>query len=50
VRFELPFWFRVARSGESTHKVSVRMLAGSVVVVAAGVAALAASVTVTLGL
>ena len=44
------FWVSVAKSGESTHKVSVRVLAGSVVVVAAGVAALAVSETVALGL
>jgi hypothetical protein len=37
-------------SGALTTSASVRVLAGSVVVVAAGVAALAVSVTVALGL
>jgi hypothetical protein len=40
----------VASKGESTNTVSVRVLFGSVVTVAAGVAALAVSVTVALGL
>jgi hypothetical protein len=43
-------WVSVASSGESTIKVSVRVLFGSVVGVAAGVAALGVSVTVALGL
>jgi hypothetical protein len=41
-----PVWLSVARRGEFTHKVSVRVLAGSVVVVAA----FGVSVTVALGL
>jgi hypothetical protein len=41
---------KVKEIGASTTNVSVRVLAGSVVVVAAGVAALAVSVTVALGL
>jgi hypothetical protein len=44
------FCVSVANSGESTHRVSVRVLLGSDVTVAAGVAALAVSVTVALGL
>jgi hypothetical protein len=46
----LPFWVKVARSGESTVNASVRVLNGSDVVVAAGVAVLPVSVTATLGL
>jgi hypothetical protein len=44
------FCVSVARSGASTTTVSVRVLRGSVAVVAAGVAAFAVSVTVRLGL
>jgi hypothetical protein len=47
---EFPACASAKLSGESTINVSVRVLAGSVVVVAAGVAALAVSVTVALGL
>ena len=43
-------WVGVASSGASTFSVSVRVLFGSVPVVATGVAGLAVSVTVTLGL
>jgi hypothetical protein len=46
----VPFWFKANSSEESTHNVSVRVLFGSVVVVAAGVASLGVSVTVALGL
>jgi hypothetical protein len=45
-----PVWFRVATSGASTIKVSVCVLPESVLVVAAGVAALATSTAVTVGL
>jgi hypothetical protein len=45
----MAFWVSVANSGASTHMVSVRMLFGSLPVVAAGVEALGVSVTVTLG-
>ena len=46
----MAFWTRVVRSGASTHRLSVRVLLGSVATVAAGVAALAVSETVALGL
>ena len=45
----LPFCTNVANSGAFTVRVSVRALAGSVLDVAAGVAALAVSVTIRLG-